>query len=113
LCTAIITLRERDAGDDRHLVLLDQLVDELCGDLGLELAVLLDHLHRHAAELAAVLLDDHHERVVLVLPERRLRPRQLGHEPDLDGRLRARAADGGRRANGGECLDPLHAASSQ
>ena len=74
------------------LVLLDQLLDDLRGDLGLELAVFLDDLDRHAAELAAVALDDHHEGVVLVLAERALRARQFGHEADLDGRLRERAA---------------------
>jgi hypothetical protein len=103
---------ERDSGDDRHLVLLDQLVDELCGDFRLELAVLLDHLHGNSAQLAAVLLDDHHERVVLVLAERGLRPGQLRHEPDLDRCLRTRAAHRGSRANRGERLDPFHAASS-
>src|SRR5215218_2510764 len=37
---------------------------DLRRDLGLQLAVFLQHLHRHAAQFAAVLLDDHHECVV-------------------------------------------------
>ena len=44
--------------------------------------------------LPPLLLDDHHERVVLVLAEGALRAGQLGHEADLQRRLRKR--DGGR-----------------
>ena len=69
--------------------------------------------HRHAAQLAAVLLDDHHERVVLVLPQRALRPRQLGHEADLDRRLRVRRGCGGGDERRDYEMHGFHGFSSQ
>jgi hypothetical protein len=92
---------ETDAGDDLHLVLFDQLVDQLLREIGLELAVLFDDLHWHAAELAAIAFDHQHQRVVLVLAGRALRPRHLRHEADLERRLclrgRAHQTRGGQR----------------
>jgi hypothetical protein len=56
--------------------------------LGLELAVLFQDLNRHAAQLAAIALDDKHEAVVLVLAHCALRARQFPEKTDLDRGLR-------------------------
>ena len=66
-------VRKRHAGDDGHAVALDQLIHNLYRDFRLELAVLFEHLDRHAAELAAVGLNHHHESIELILTERALR----------------------------------------
>ena len=91
---------EGKAGDDRYLVALDQLLRDLHCDVGFELAVLLDYLDRDAAELSSVALDDQHERVILLLPDRALRAGEFGHEADFDRRLRKRR---GREHQGYRC----------
>ena len=50
-------VREHDAGHEVDLVALDVLLEQLLGDVGLELVVADQHLGRQAAELAAVQLD--------------------------------------------------------
>ena len=81
---------EGHAGDDRHFVALDQLVDDLHRHFRLELAVFLEDLHWNAAELAAVALHHQHEGIVLILAQCALRPRQFCHEADFQGGLRLR-----------------------
>ena len=65
------------------------LLDQLAGDVGLELVVDHEHLGRQAAELAAVQLHREQEAVADVDAERPARPRQRADEADLDlvGRL--------------------------
>ena len=50
-------VREDDAGHEVDLVALDVLLEQLLGDVGLELVVADEHLGGQAAELAAVQLD--------------------------------------------------------
>ena len=97
-------VREHDAGHEVDLVALDVLLEQLLGDVGLELVVADEHLRREAAELAAVHLDGEQEAVADVDAERRRGSRERADEADLDlvGGERGRRGRGGAGDDGGK-----------
>ena len=75
------------ADDEVDLVGLDQLLGLLHADFGLDLVVLVDHLDRQAADLAAVMVEGELERVAHVVADRGDRAAERADEADLDGLL--------------------------
>jgi len=65
-----MTFEKRDAGNDGDVVLFNEFIDNLIGHFRLELTVFAQDRHWDAAERAAILLNNEHERVIHVLPER-------------------------------------------
>ena len=63
-------VRARDTGDDRHFLLIDELVDDLRRDLRLELIIFNQNLNRDTTQSAFVSLHHEHEGVVHVLAQR-------------------------------------------
>src|SRR5207244_1786473 len=88
-------VREDRADDEVHAIALEEFLGDLQSDVGLELVVLLDHLGRQAAELAAGVLDAEQKAVEAVLTDHADRPRERRDEPDFH-------AVGGRRGSRGE-----------
>ena len=87
---------EHRADDEVDLAALDEAAHLADRDIGLQLVVDDGDLHRHAAELAAVLVDRELEAVANLLAEGRRRPGQHADHADLQRFLRL----GGRKPEG-------------
>jgi len=61
---------ESNAGDDVDFFFLNEFLSQLNAQVGFELIVFFEHLHRTVAQLAAQVIDGQHESVVLVLTQR-------------------------------------------
>ena len=96
------------ADDEIDLVPIDQRLDLVHGEVGLELVVRNDHLDIAPAELAVEILDRKIEAVAKLLTEHGRRSGQGGNDADLELFLPLRSGPSQNHRRGGEQDECLH-----